>query len=135
MKGSPNPTSEDAVGAPAPSRTCGVDLGVSEMIWTWLITGPLVSLVAWPLVSSFARPENYREWMGLILTVGCALPGAAVGLLTAFGNYRLALEQYRSRNGLCIRCGYDLRATDERCPECGRRIGRQQPANSQDNRM
>jgi hypothetical protein len=103
-----------------------MDLGVSAMIWTWLITGPLLSLIAWPLVSSFARPEHCRDWMGLILTVGCALPGAAVGILTAFGNYRLALERYRRSNGLCVRCGYDLRAAGERCPECGRRIGRQQ---------
>ena len=115
---------DDMLRPPAPSPTCGIDLGVSAMIWTWLITGPFVGLIAWALVSSFAQPENDRVWMGAILTIGCALPGAAVGLLTAYGNYRLVLEQYRRANGLCIRCGYDLRAAEDRCPECGRRLPR-----------
>ena len=30
----------------------------------------------------------------------------------------------RARHGLCLACGYDLRATPELCPECGRAADR-----------
>ena len=38
-------------------------------------------------------------------------------LATAFGLRKLAKR--RPRPGVCAKCGYDLRGTPDRCPECG----------------
>jgi hypothetical protein len=45
-----------------------------------------------------------------------ALPTAALPVLWLCAKLR---ARTRRRGGLCARCGYDLRATPGRCPECG----------------
>jgi hypothetical protein len=50
------------------------------------------------------------HWFVALVT--SALPAASLLRLRSSGHRRSAL-------GLCPRCGYDLRATPDRCPECG----------------
>ncbi len=50
------------------------------------------------------------------------VPVSATGFASALFLLRVLRRRIRSHRGLCVNCGYDLRATSERCPECGTRI-------------
>ena len=53
-----------------------------------------------------------------------AVPDYAIGFVTAllpcFWLVRYVRDRRRFRAGICQCCGYDVRATPDRCPECGR---------------
>ncbi len=46
-------------------------------------------------------------------------PVLAIGLISIARSWRTT---FRKRYGLCLKCGYDLRASTDRCPECGEPI-------------
>ena len=64
-----------------------------------------------------ANPPPAARWPVL---VGTAVVATAVTAV-AFGRARL--RRLRDQ-GRCVACGYDLRASPDRCPECGQHAGR-----------
>jgi hypothetical protein len=59
----------------------------------------------------------------LIATVFALWPLATITLATRRRNRK----QHRIAEGLCPWCGYDLRASPDRCPECGTKVKKNQP--------
>jgi hypothetical protein len=60
------------------------------------------------------------------------VPVLPLALPVAWCGRRSCVRRRRSRLGLCARCGYDLRASGEKCPECGADIPTASPPTAQD---
>jgi len=84
--------------------------------WTQSQPRRLLGVITWGRASLGAS-----EWgMSILLpywllACGAAAPGAGLLIIAR----RLHRRERRRRAGQCVRCGYDLQATPDRCPECG----------------
>jgi hypothetical protein len=58
-------------------------------------------------------------WIGPGSTFGLLLVLIAVYALIARREYRQKQSDLWAQIGMCAQCGYDLRKSFERCPECG----------------
>lgn len=79
-----------------------------------LLVGPPISLFVGLWISG-----TRGEFIANVLFFG------AISLLIGVFVAKFAIERrqrellFRQQNGLCLKCGYDLRESKERCPECG----------------
>jgi hypothetical protein len=73
--------------------------------------------------AGWLRPGPQR--IGREIELSYVLPATLLAVAPAAWAWRRAgrRRRLRRRNGLCTRCGYDLRATPDRCPECGTAAG------------
>jgi hypothetical protein len=101
-----------------------------QQLWSWAF-GTLVQFgdkgvwllhrVGYVAAHNLKGPEGTESPLGLIATASYATIAGLIAPGIAFAMTLIARgkRRRRLRHSLCQKCGYDLRATPERCPECG----------------
>src|SRR5688572_9778925 len=78
-----------------------------------------IGATVWDAADDSLGPEHPLPIarLGLrLVTFFATAVAIAIGSIMAF---RMGRQTTRLRGGLCLKCGYDLRASTDRCPECG----------------
>jgi hypothetical protein len=69
------------------------------------------------------RLSMFGDFYRLGIPDWLAMIGLSVLPIIAWKRHWRDRKRRRLEQGLCVACGYDLRATPERCPECGTVVG------------
>ena len=87
--------------------------------WLWATNNNAPGAFVWKWLPRYGSDSGQSPMRGAFLSLPLYFP---VVIFAAYPIYRcLPIHRRRRRKklGLCVKCGYDLRASKDRCPECG----------------
>ncbi len=90
--------------------------------WNYLGTKGRAPKPGWRRTTISRRAVWLPQSAGGII-VPLWIPTALFTLILWFSSLPLHRRRKRKKLGLCQKCGYDLRASKDRCPECGEEFG------------
>jgi hypothetical protein len=89
------------------------------ILWSIAIALPVIVILVYAYRWTMIRPRATNADRVIFISA-CAMTAILVGLSTLVRRG----QRFRDRRnaGQCVSCGYDLRASPSRCPECGRPV-------------
>ena len=62
---------------------------------------------------------EFAKAVPFLINIPLWLPMLGFGPIVTWNWFLVLRRRKRKKLGLCLKCGYDLRASKDRCPECG----------------
>ena len=82
--------------------------------------------LGWYAVGLHNLPDAWRSdsKVGWYIRIRLWIPSLLFAIMTLWAVAPAYRRRKRKKLGLCLKCGYDLRGSKDRCPECGEEFSR-----------